>query len=152
MGDEVEIERARLKDAKDIGPLFAAYLKFYNRAADFKDIDLFLRARIENDESVIYVARIAGKPVGFAQLYPSFASLALANCWILYDLFVHAEVRGRGIGLKLLEKAKSLAEETSACEIFLQTAKDNLRAQSLYEKAGYVRDEDFYCYSLYLKK
>jgi ribosomal protein S18 acetylase RimI-like enzyme len=47
-----------------------------------------------------------------------------------------------------MEAARQLAVDTGACELFLQTARDNTTAQRLYERLGYVRDDDFYVYSL----
>ena len=46
------------------------------------------------------------------------------------------------------DRAKQLALETGACEIFLQTARTNKTAQALYEKLGYVRDDAFLVYTL----
>jgi hypothetical protein len=38
--------------------------------------------------------------------------------------------------------------ETDACELFLQTARDNVVAQSLYRSLGWVRDDHFLVYTL----
>jgi len=43
------------------------------------------------------------------------------------------------------------AEAGGACGLQLETAKDNVTGQALYEKLGYVRDEVFYTYWLGLR-
>ncbi len=42
------------------------------------------------------------------------------------------------------------AESMGACGLQLETAKTNHAGQSLYERLGYVRDEQFYTYWLQL--
>jgi len=148
MINDVKIHRAEIEDVCDVVPLFCTYLQFYRRQASADAVESYLSARLQNHESVIYLARVDGKLAGFAQLYPSFASLSMSKNWILYDLYVDEDFRRNGVASRLLEQAKKLAEETGAAEIFLQTAKDNVAAQRLYERLGYVRDQEFYCYVL----
>ena len=52
--------------------------------------------------------------------------------------------------LKLMKKSEEYAKSIGAKGIELSTAKDNLTAQSLYEKIGYIRDNEFYSYSFEL--
>ena len=49
-----------------------------------------------------------------------------------------------------MKKSEEYAKSTGAKGIELSTAKDNLTAQSLYEKIGYIRDNEFYSYSFEL--
>jgi ribosomal protein S18 acetylase RimI-like enzyme len=53
------------------------------------------------------------------------------------------------VGRALLECARVFAEETQARGLTLQTAVDNYPAQTLYEAAGWKREEQFYSYHLY---
>jgi ribosomal protein S18 acetylase RimI-like enzyme len=50
-----------------------------------------------------------------------------------------------------MERAREHALETGATGLFLQTARDNTRAQRLYESLGYRRDELFLVYELTLR-
>ena len=108
----------------------------------------FLATRLARNESVIFLALDGGRPVGFAQLYPSFSSLSMQRMWILNDLFVDPLARGRGIATALLDASKAMAIETGAKELALETMKTNLTAQRLYESQGWKRDEIFYRYDL----
>jgi len=43
----------------------------------------------------------ADQLMGFAQLYPSFSSVSMKRLWILNDLFVSSEARGKYISYNL---------------------------------------------------
>jgi len=144
----ISIHQATAEDLDKLLPLFAGYLAFYQRNHDTAAIRVFLGERIANKQSVIFIATLDGKPAGFTQLYPAFASLSLKPSWILNDLFVVHEVRGTGIANALMAAARELAVNTNACEIFLQTARSNHKAQALYEKLQYQRDDEFLVYTL----
>lgn len=146
--DPLHIDRATSADLDALVPLFAGYLRFYERPADEARIAAFLGERLGRGESVVFLARHGGRPVGFVQLYPAFASLSLARSWILNDLYVLPEARGHGAGRGLMQAARDLARETGAAELFLQTARGNTAAQRLYETLGWVRDDEFLVYTL----
>ena len=66
----------------------------------------------------------------------------------MYDLYVRSEYRTQGFGKKLMSAALEFAKKNNISGIELSTAKNNTTAQSLYEKLGYERDEDYYNYYL----
>ena len=146
------IIQATLEHLDLVAPLFNDYRIFYKKASDLTAARAYLQARLEQTESVVYLAvreRDQGREaLGFTQLYPLFSSLSLKRTWVLYDLFVAPEARRQGVAEALLERAKKLGQESGAAEISLDTAIDNLSAQALYEKFGFVRDEEFYTYYL----
>ena len=116
------------------------------------DARAFIEARLRKGDSVIYLARVDGQALGFMQLYPAFASLSLAPNWILNDLYVEPSGRGHGIGTALMQAARELGLANGAAEIFLQTARTNETAQSLYRGLGYQRDDEFLVYTLSLPR
>jgi ribosomal protein S18 acetylase RimI-like enzyme len=68
---------------------------------------------------------------------------------VLNDLYVKEKVRGKGFGEKLIKKAISFAEETGAKGVLLETGKENVTAQRLYEKIGFIKDTShFYFFSI----
>jgi GNAT superfamily N-acetyltransferase len=142
------VHRATVADVDALLPLFRGYLRFYQRPDVEAPARAFLEARIGSGDSTVFLARDDGEPVGFVQLYPAFASTILARSWILNDLFVAESARGKGVSRKLMDAARSLAVETGAGELFLQTARTNTVAQSLYESLGWQRDNDFLVYTL----
>ena len=148
MTDELRIERAGLQHLDELAPLFTAYRRFYGRDADPRERP-FLRERLARNESVVFLARRAAAAVGFTQLYPCFASVSLGRMFILYDLFVASEARRCGAARALLRAAVDYAAAQDAVEVLLQTAVTNVAAQRLYEREGWVRDNDFYVYNFY---
>lgn len=144
----IEIHAANLDDLAVLEKLFSGYLAFYERTHEPEAIRHFLAERISNKQSVIFIAKSGTRAVGFTQLYPTFASLSLKPSWILNDLFVVPDARGIGVASALMAAARQLAAETDACEIFLQTARNNHKAQALYEKLHYQRDDEFLVYTL----
>jgi GNAT superfamily N-acetyltransferase len=140
--------RAGVEDLEILLPLFVEYREFYHEPACLGESRQFLFERLSNLQSVIFLTfDELEAPSGFAQLYPSYNSLSLKPIYILHDLFVLPSFRGRGYGALLLETVREYALRQSASEIVLQTAKDNVKAQSLYALHGYVRDENFFSYS-----
>ena len=87
--------------------------------------------------------------VGFTQLYPTFSSVSMKRTWVLNDLYVKQNTRGKGFGQALLRQAIFFAKETNAKGILLETGKENETAQKLYEKIGFVRETNyFYFYTI----
>jgi len=145
----MSVSLATTADLDELVPLFAGYLDFYEVPAPHADIRAFLQPRIERGESTVFLARsIDGLAVGFVQLYPLFASLALRPSWLVSDLYVMPAARRDGYGEALMNAARAHAEATGACGLMLETAKTNHAGQSLYERLGYKREENFYTYWL----
>ncbi|MBL4964350.1 GNAT family N-acetyltransferase [Bacillus halotolerans] len=144
----MNIRQALPADAAAIAPLFHQYREFYKQASDLEGAEAFLKARLENEESVIFIAEENGEFIGFTQLYPAFSSVAMKRIYILNDLFVASSVRKKGVGRRLLSAAKDYAAENGAKYLKLQTEHHNRTARSLYEQNGYEEETAFVHYSL----
>lgn len=141
----VKIVRASYEDLQTLLPLFDAYRVFYKQVSDVPGAKSFLRNRLNNNETTIFIAYQDDIAVGFVQLYTSFSSVSLEPFFILNDLFVTDKFRGKGIGEELLKKAKAHCLAMNYKGLALETAKDN-PAQKLYEKLYWEKDEDFLHY------
>jgi ribosomal protein S18 acetylase RimI-like enzyme len=146
----MEIVLVGVEQIEALSALFDQYRVFYEQSSDLEAARTFLRERLQNRDSVILTACEDGQIVGFTQLYPSFSSVSMKRIWILNDLFVVATHRRKGIARLLMETAKQYAQETGAVRIVLATKISNNLAQALYESLGYIKDEEFYHYSLSL--
>lgn len=144
----VEVIRATIDHLELIVPLFDAYRQFYKQEPDLNGARAFIRARIELDQSVIFLAMQDSTALGFTQLYPSFSSESMRRVWILNDLFVTPSARRLGVAKALMERARQLAIETDAKGLILETAITNTLGQKLYESLGWRREEEFYRYYL----
>jgi ribosomal protein S18 acetylase RimI-like enzyme len=143
----ISVGHAELSDLDALVPLFDAYRHFYEQSADLDLARDFLRERLSNRDSVIFIARSDGKALGFTQLYPSFSSTRARRIFILNDLFVRPETRGAGVAESLLAAAVEFARDAGALRLTLSTARSNLPAQRLYERLGWIRDDVFLTYN-----
>ena len=144
-----EIIRAEQAHLNELSNLFNSYRVFYEQPSDIEKAREFIESRINKDESTIFVCYEKGQKLdGFVQLYSSFCSVSAGPILILYDLFVKAEKRGQGYGRALMDKATEYAKSNDYQRLELSTAIDNVIGQKLYESLGYVKDNEFYHYSL----
>jgi ribosomal protein S18 acetylase RimI-like enzyme len=146
------IRRATINDLNALAELFDSYRQFYEQTADLALAKTFIAERINKQESVIFVAenqndKEAKVLIGFCQIYPSFCSVAATKIGVLYDLFVDANARKTGAGRALMLAAHKHAAENGMTRLDLTTAKNNLKAQALYESLDWVRDDVFYAYN-----
>lgn len=151
--NNVEIKQIDITEANLVVGLFNQYRVFYKQFSDMGMTKAFIDARLENNESIIFVAIDENKPVGFTQLYPKYSSVKLIKNWILNDLFVDIDYRKQGIGEGLIKVAMDFAKKQGSTFIQLETAVDNFIAQSLYESIGFKKQEndvDFFLYKIQL--
>jgi GNAT superfamily N-acetyltransferase len=141
----MKIVQADKQHLDSLAELFDAYRQFYGQAPDLARAREFLAGRMDGGESVVFLALDGSQGLGFTQLYPVFSSVATAPMWLLNDLYVTPDARGRGVGAALLERARVHALESGASQLMLETAGDN-PARSLYERCGWqlVTERVFY--------
>ena len=132
------IRKAEESDLAGIAGLFDLYRVYYKKDPDMDSGKQFLAERIRKKDSVIFVALTGNKIVGFTQLYPLFSSLQMKRSWLLNDLFVLEEYRGKGISRQLINAAKQLAKETNAAWVMLETEKTNTVGNKLYPSCDFV--------------
>ncbi|WBV54075.1 GNAT family N-acetyltransferase [Chryseobacterium gambrini] len=138
--------KAQLADVQHLAELFDQYRIFYHKDSDIPAAEKFLTERIENNDSEIFVAENEGKLVGFVQLYPLFSSTRMKRYWLLNDLYVNENYRGKGFSKQMIEASKELAKSTDAAGILLETGKSNDIGNKLYPRCGFeIYDEvNFY--------
>lgn len=145
----IEIRKAAVEDAEIVSPLFNAYRIFYKQQPDVEGALRFIKERLQQNESVIFIAFINGNAIGFVQLYPLFTSVGMQRAWLLNDLYIDVSARGKGVATALLDAAKDFARSTNSKWLMLQTQTDNYSAQALYKKNGWRKETDlFYMYDL----
>jgi len=131
-------------DLADLLPLMRAYCDFYEVAPPDGALLELARALIAHPEheGIQLIARDdAGDALGFATVYWSWSTTSARRIGIMNDLFVAPEGRGTGLAEALIEACRERCREHGAGSLGWQTAKDNLRAQAVYERVGGVREE-----------
>jgi ribosomal protein S18 acetylase RimI-like enzyme len=145
---EISIKRAEINDLQQIATLFDCYRQFYQQESDIDLATIFIRDRINQDQSIIFIALSTDdEAIGFCQLYPTFCSVIAAPIYVLYDLFVLPSARRTGAGKLLLLAAEEHAKLNGIQRMDLTTAKSNTVAQSLYESLGWEQDVIFFTYT-----
>jgi GNAT superfamily N-acetyltransferase len=138
------ITRVGEADLEALLPLIRGYCDFYEVSPSDDALLALSRALIADPEreGLQLIARDAdGHAVGFATLYWSWQTLAAARLGVMNDLFVAAEARGSGLAERLIAACRERCAEHGAGELAWQTAKDNLRAQAVYDRVGGRRAE-----------
>lgn len=149
MPAETTYRRATIDDLPQLATLFDAYRRFYECEPDLEAARSWLTSNLEQHRSVILVADCGDMGLaGFTQLYPALCSVDLVFYYVLYDLYVAESRRRTGLGKALMCAAETHARTAGAARLDLETARDNMPGQGLYESLGYVRDEVFFKYSL----
>ncbi len=144
--------KATIEDLDPLSILFDQYRIFYKQETDLPAAKQFLSDRITNHESVIFVAVLDNKLVGFTQLYPVFSSVGMKRAWLLNDFFVDENFRGSAAADNLLKAAQNMGIETNSRWLVLQTATTNHRAQRVYERNGWKKDAEYFSYYYYPDK
>ena len=135
------IRPATISDLPQLSNLFDQYRVFYRKESDVTGAQNFLQERLTLADSHIYVSEEGGRLQGFVQLYPIFSSTRMRRLWLLNDLFVAPDHRGKGLSLQLLDAGKQLCRETNACGVLLETEKSNTIGNQLYPRADFKMNE-----------
>ena len=64
----MQVREAKLSDLENLSALFNSYRMFYGKKSDLKIAEEFLRSRIENKDSKIFVCDLNNELSGFVQL------------------------------------------------------------------------------------
>jgi GNAT superfamily N-acetyltransferase len=138
-------------DLPELLPLLRAYCDFYQVSPSDRALVELSRALLADPrrEGLQLLARDeSGRAVGFATLYWTWQTLSAARVGVMNDLYVAAEARGTGVAGALIDACLERCREHGATELIWQTAKDNARAQALYDRIGATRDDRWLDYSL----
>ena len=138
----MKVRRAISDDIDSLARLFDGYRIFYRKESDIEGGKVFLLERMSNRESEIFICENeSGEMMGFTQLYPLFTSTRMKKAWLLNDLFVSPDHRGKGVSVQLIERAKQLVRDTNAYGMFLETEKSNEIGNKLYPRTGFVLND-----------
>jgi GNAT superfamily N-acetyltransferase len=138
-------------DLPELLPLLRAYCDFYQVSPSDRALVELSRALLADPrrEGLQLLARDeSGRAVGFATLYWTWQTLSAGRVGVMNDLYVAAEARGTGVAGALIAACLERCREHGATELVWQTARDNARAQAVYDRIGATRDDRWLDYSL----
>jgi GNAT superfamily N-acetyltransferase len=140
----VTIDVAGEADLDDLLPLMRGYCDFYEVSPSDDALLEMSRTLIADPalEGVQFIARNHdGTAIGFATVFWLWSTLSASRVGLMNDLFVTAAARGTGAADALIEACRAACRERGATKLTWQTAKDNARAQTVYDRVGGTREE-----------
>ena len=143
----MKVRKAAISDLEPLTELFEQYRIWYGQKPNLEGSTSFIKERMEQNESVVFVVENEETVLlGFTQLYPIFSSTRIQRLWLLNDLFVSSDARGKGLSKLLINAAKDHCRETEGCAIILETQKSNDIGNNLYPSSGFElnKDHNFY--------
>jgi GNAT superfamily N-acetyltransferase len=140
----VTISVVTLADFDELLPLVRGYCDFYRVSPTDSALLALSEALIDNPvyDGLQLIARAEpGRAVGFATLYWTWSTTRAARIGVMNDLFVAAQARGSGVAERLIEACARECQARGAVTLNWQTAPDNVRAQTVYERVGAKREQ-----------
>ena len=140
----MSIARVTPTDLADLLPLVRSYCDFYDVTPADAALLALSRELIADPEreGVQLIARNSqGDAVGFATIFWSWSTLIAARIGVMNDLFVAEQARGTGLADALIAACAEECRRHGAVELTWQTARDNQRAQAVYDRVGATRSE-----------
>ena len=131
--------KAELSDSKRIAELFIEMLRIIYNTNDVDGYENgYLDKYFSESEDLIYVAELDKEVVAFlsVEVYKDDGYVYLD------DLSVTKKCRNEGIGTKLISMAEDYCKSIGIPVIVFHVEKTNERAHQLYQKLGYLDNED----------
>ena len=94
------------------------------------------------------IARLDGKPAGFALFFHNFSTFLGKLGIYLEDLFVYPALRGNGVGKALLVRLAAIAKERNCGRLEWSVLDWNIPAQEFYRKLGALPMDEWTVYRM----
>ncbi len=136
MTTEIEIRTVERSDYEAWQPLWTKYLEFYEAQVESEVYEsTFERFFIDNEfEPNCLVAVFNGKLVGLVHFLYHRHNWRVENVCYLQDLYADENLRGQGIGRKLIEAVYAQADADGAGTVYWNTQHFNKEARKLYDR------------------
>lgn len=134
----VEIRAITDADWPEWRQLWQAYLAYYETELPDEIYHSTFARLIGSDPHDFngLLAVVNEKPVGLVHYLFHRHGWKIENCCYLQDLFADPEIRGQGIGRKLIEAVYENADNAGAPSVYWLTQDFNHTARKLYDRVG----------------
>jgi GNAT superfamily N-acetyltransferase len=125
-------------------PLWRGYLEFYEASIDAQTTRLTF-ARLTGGQEPMggFLARENGRAIGLVHWITHRSCWTAGDYCYLQDLFVDREVRGAGVGRRLIETVYDTARSRGCSRVHWLTQETNANAMLLYDriarKSGFIQ-------------
>lgn len=134
---EITIRPLTAVDRAAWEPLWQGYLTFYKSSLPGEVHDLtFTRLTGGKEPMGGFIAERDGKALGIVHWVMHRTTWSTRDICYLQDLFTVPEARGSGVGRRLIEAVRAMAQGKNAYRVYWQTHESNLQAQELYDKVA----------------
>ncbi|TCO73678.1 GNAT family N-acetyltransferase [Marinisporobacter balticus] len=106
---------------------------------DMKSV--FGEALSKKHEIMMFIVEYDKKVIGYANTWSVYSIWSMGRSFIIDDLFIHEDYRGREIGKEVMELLLNYAKNNGYIRIQLNAEKDNIRAHALYKKLNFSHEE-----------
>jgi ribosomal protein S18 acetylase RimI-like enzyme len=137
---EIQVRQATAEDATAIARLLHDFnLEFLEPTPGVEELTGYVRRLLEESEMAVLLAGEGPDGLSLLRFRPSvWTGEPEAH---LQELYVMPELRGRGIGRRLLEETIEFARAAGATNIDLNTGETDTAARALYESTGFTNRE-----------
>jgi len=139
-GHQIDIALLRLKDARELAPLIAAYAQALKRGAPRRPDEFYAEGLLQDRTSEIIGARLDGQLVGFAIFTDLPDPLTGLRCGQVDHLYVHHDHRKKGIGKAIVDLLADQAEERGWSRLVLNAPRHPEDGRKLYEQIAAPAD------------
>jgi len=134
----IDIRPIIASDKPDWRRLWTAYLEFYESSVSADVYDTTF-ARLLSEDHPAQNGLLAvndGKPVGLVHYIFHPHNWRLEDVCYLQDLYADPDMRGKGIGRKLIEAVYAAADAKGCPSVYWLTQDFNTEARKLYDRVG----------------
>jgi ribosomal protein S18 acetylase RimI-like enzyme len=132
----------RQASIEDAPRLVALMREFYAESAapfDPTAAAIAFEALLSDDRlGAVWLIQASDKEVGYVVVTFSFSMEFSGRNGFLDDLFIRPPFRGAGLGTAALAEVRAFCVERGLRALHLETGRDNVAAQALYRRAGFV--------------
>ncbi len=134
----IKIRPVEARDRAEWDRLWTAYLEFYETSVPAKVYESSFTRLLGNDAQDFHgmIAEVNGKPCGLVHYLFHRHMWKIENVCYLQDLYADPEVRGQGVGRRLIEAVYDAADRAGCPAVYWLTQDFNTQARQLYDRIG----------------
>ncbi|MEX4005921.1 GNAT family N-acetyltransferase [Neoaquamicrobium sediminum] len=137
---QIDITLLRLRDARDLAPLLAAYAQALKRGAPRRPDEFYAETLLQDRTAEVMGARLDGDLVGFAIFTDLPDPVTGLRCGQVDHLYVHHDHRKKGIAKALIDLLADQAEERGWSRLALNAPRQPEEGRKLYEQIAAPAD------------
>lgn len=142
----------RLAQSEDVGLV----LKFIKELADYEELlhevvateEILMETIFEKKAAEVVIVEYDEKPIGFALFFHNFSTFLGRPGLYLEDLYIRAEMRGRGIGKLLLAYLAKLARDRNCGRLEWWCIDWNTPSIDFYKSLGAIPMDEWTVYRI----